>query len=191
MKLKQILAMAIVGTVLALPSMASAAPPPPPLQDSVALTGAPVTVVDPNNESFTILELTATSGPSGENPSGQVRYDYFGGAIRYFGPVTCLAVNGNIATVNFLWTHLFLQSIVTVQVVDDQPDTFTALPTGRAPTDCSPLARPGGPLPSGDITVVDAQPLPANKEQCKNGGWKQYGVKNLGQCIAFVNHPQG
>jgi hypothetical protein len=186
-KLKLILITAIVGVALALPSVSSAAPPPPPLQDSVVLTGAPVTVVDPNNESFTILELTATSGPSGENPSGLVRYDYFGGAIRYFGPVTCLAVNGNTATINFLWTHLFLQSIVTVQVVDDHPDTFTALPTGRAPTDCSPLARPGGPLPSGDITVVDAQPPPTSNAQCKNGGWKQFGFANQGLCIAFVD----
>jgi hypothetical protein len=44
----------------------------------------------------------------------------------------------------------------------------------------------GGPLSSGDITVVDAPPLPTAKAQCKNGGWKQFGFKNQGRCIAFV-----
>jgi hypothetical protein len=29
---------------------------------------------------------------------------------------------------------------------------------------------------------------PASKEECKHGGWKQFGFKNQGQCIAFVNH---
>jgi hypothetical protein len=26
--------------------------------------------------------------------------------------------------------------------------------------------------------VIDAQPLPTTKDQCKNGGWKQFGFKN-------------
>jgi hypothetical protein len=29
---------------------------------------------------------------------------------------------------------------------------------------------------------------PTSKEQCKHGGWQQFGFKNQGQCIAFVNH---
>jgi hypothetical protein len=36
--------------------------------------------------------------------------------------------------------------------------------------------------------VVDAPPFPTAKNQCKNGGWKQFGFKNQGQCIRFVNH---
>jgi HD-GYP domain-containing protein (c-di-GMP phosphodiesterase class II) len=28
--------------------------------------------------------------------------------------------------------------------------------------------------------------LPTNKDQCKNGGWAQYGFPNQGQCVAFV-----
>jgi hypothetical protein len=28
---------------------------------------------------------------------------------------------------------------------------------------------------------------PASKEDCKNGGWKNYGYKNQGQCIKAVN----
>jgi hypothetical protein len=29
---------------------------------------------------------------------------------------------------------------------------------------------------------------PTTKDQCTNGGWQQFGFKNQGQCIAFVNH---
>jgi hypothetical protein len=43
----------------------------------------------------------------------------------------------------------------------------------------------------GDFTVIDAQPpptsLPTSKDQCKNGGWKTFGVfKNQGDCVSFV-----
>jgi hypothetical protein len=31
--------------------------------------------------------------------------------------------------------------------------------------------------------------LPTTKEQCKNGGWKTYGVfKNQDDCVSFVRH---
>jgi hypothetical protein len=41
-----------------------------------------------------------------------------------------------------------------------------------------------------DYVVADAQPLPTSKDQCKNGGWRNYGstFKNQGQCVAFVQH---
>jgi hypothetical protein len=29
---------------------------------------------------------------------------------------------------------------------------------------------------------------PTSKEQCKNGGWRDFGFKNQGQCIRFVKH---
>ncbi len=35
--------------------------------------------------------------------------------------------------------------------------------------------------------VTDAQPFPTSKDQCKNGGWRNYsGFKNQGQCVSFV-----
>jgi hypothetical protein len=35
--------------------------------------------------------------------------------------------------------------------------------------------------------VPDVPPLPTSKEQCKNGGWKTFGVfKNQGDCVSFV-----
>jgi hypothetical protein len=37
-------------------------------------------------------------------------------------------------------------------------------------------------------TVPCSSPLPTTKEQCKNGGWKNYGTKfkNQGDCVSFV-----
>ena len=188
MKLKLILTTAIVEVALALPSVSNAAPPQPPtFQDSVSLTGAPAIVSD----CCILGELTATSGPSGENPSGLVRYDLLDFLhIMLGGPVTCLAVSGNTATINFRSQMDFTGSIFTVRVVDDSPDTFTTSgpEPNRAPTDCSPLGgnNPQDPLASGDITVVDAQ-VPTTKDQCKGDGWKQFGFANQGLCIAFVN----
>jgi hypothetical protein len=151
-------------------------------QDSVSLSGNGAA------GSFFISTLTATSGPSGENPSGEVAFTVFA-SLSLAGPVTCLAVDGNTATLNFQDTLPGGFGITTVQVTDNQPDFFDALPVGRAPTDCSPLSPSGfgGPVTVGDITVVDAQPLPTSKDQCKNGGWKTYGVfKNQGDCVSFV-----
>jgi hypothetical protein len=44
-----------------------------------------------------------------------------------------------------------------------------------------------------DFVVTDAQPpLPNTKDQCKQGGWQQFGFKNQGQCVAFVERgPKG
>ena len=75
MKLKLILTTAIVGVALALPSVSSAAPPAPTFQDSVSLTGSTGRSQRLLRLCFSILDLNATSGPSGENPSGLVRFD--------------------------------------------------------------------------------------------------------------------
>jgi hypothetical protein len=35
--------------------------------------------------------------------------------------------------------------------------------------------------------LLPTSPLPTSKDQCKNGGWEDFGFKNQGQCIKFVN----
>jgi hypothetical protein len=165
-----------------------------PRQDSVSLSGA---LVIPGFVSVT--SLVATSGPSGENPAGQVVLTVFGsgGEQLVSGPVTCLAVDEIPAAVlNFQDPVV---GVVTIFVLDgrldprgQQPDIFLAGTIGRAPTDCSqpdPNTLFGGPLSDTDITVIDAvpPPLPISKEQCKNGGWRSYAVfKNQGDCVSFV-----
>lgn len=34
-------------------------------------------------------------------------------------------------------------------------------------------------------------PNPTTKQDCKNGGWRDYNFKNQGQCIKWVNAHQG
>ena len=157
MKLKLILTMAIVGVALALPSVSSAAPPAPPLQDSVSLTEAPAIFTS----NVTVDQLTATSGPSGENPSGEIRW-LGPSQSSDSGPITCLAVSGNTAIFNYLSSFQGANVVVTLQVVDGSPDTLSIVIAFRAPTDCSPPGQGGViatyQLTSGDITVVDAQP---------------------------------
>jgi hypothetical protein len=177
---KLILTAAIVGAAFVLPSIAGAEQTPPPPQDSVSLTEGPAAFAF-----GTIIRLDATSGPSGENPSGELAWA--GTSFIDGGQVTCLAVSGNSATLNF--ESAFLGVSVTVHVVDDDPDTISILVLGRAATDCSPPPEINvSPLTSGDITVVDAQPLPTTKAQCRRGGWKRFGFENQGQCIRFIKH---
>jgi hypothetical protein len=177
---KMLFAAAAIGVavLLALPGVSGAQVP---TQDSVVLTGGPAQA-----GSFTVITIDATSGPRGENPTGQVEFLEGGHGLVVGGPVTCLAVSGNTATIN-LQDQFF--GIVTVQVADGQPDTFDAIPTGRAPTDCAPLPPTGfgGPLTVGDIVVVDAPPLPTSTAQCKNDGWRNFGIfKSQGDCVSFV-----
>jgi hypothetical protein len=171
--------LAAAAGALALPGVAGAQAP---AQDSVVLTGGPAVA-----GSITVIALNATSGPSGENPTGEVRF-FVSGVIPVGGPVTCLAVNGNTATIDILDEASGL-GVVTIQVVDGQPDFFDAFPPVRDPVGRPPPPPlgPGGPVSGGgDITVVDARPFPIFKDHCKNGGWAQFGFKNQGQCVAFV-----
>jgi hypothetical protein len=182
MKLKLILTTAIVGVALALPSVSNAAPPAPTFQDSVSLTQAPAVF---GNGFYNVDELTARSGPNGENPTGEITLNELQ-QIFDRGPITCLAVSGNTATFNFV-SNFLNGLILTVRVVDDSPDTFSLQLLGRAATDCSPAPDVNAfPLTSGDITVVDSQP-PTTRGQCLNNGWKQFGFANQGLCLAFVN----
>jgi hypothetical protein len=172
------LAALATATLCVLPAVSSAQVPS---QDSVTLSGTATA------GSFTSVTLDATSGPSGESPSGEIRYGVFGGAIQQGGPVTCLAVTGSTAILTFT-DQVGGFGSTKLQVVDGQPDTFDLLSLFGSPTDCSPGVPSGlgGSVSGGDITVVDAPPLPTSKDQCKNGGWQTFGFKNQGDCVGFV-----
>jgi hypothetical protein len=77
--------------------------------------------------------------------------------------------------------------------------SFSALPTDPlppAPSSSDPDYGRFSALAQ-DFTVSDTRSLPTAKDQCKNGGWKTYGVfKNQGDCVSFVatqgkNRPSG
>jgi hypothetical protein len=38
-----------------------------------------------------------------------------------------------------------------------------------------------------DWTLFAVGPTPADKNDCKNGGWAAFGFRNQGECIKFVN----
>ena len=67
---------------------------------------------------------------------------------------------------------------------------LTPPPTCPQPGDPPPsgfIDALAGPFTSGDITIIDAHPLPTSKDQCKNGGWQTYRVfKNQGDGVSFV-----
>jgi hypothetical protein len=142
---------------------------------------------------YSNIDIKAQSGPTGENPSGRGTFLVFG-FIQVDGPVTCLRVTGKTAIFN-VQDQASGSGVVAVSVTDnggggqDLMTTLGGVGSSRAPTDCSPFVGLTDTLTNGRATVVDAAPLPTSKQQCKSGGWAQYGFANQGQCIKFVNHP--
>ena len=175
-------AIAVVSlTLTALAVSVGAAGAQTPTQDSVVGNGF---------ASF-FYEIDVRSGPSGENPTGQLvaRNDSTDPNVFFGGPPTCFTVRDNVATMNIRDVLGVGFGIVTVQVTDAAVD-HVDVTLGRQPDDCSPLTSPivsSDVTPPGDFVVTDAPPLPTTKDQCKNGGWRTYGVfKNQGDCVSFV-----
>jgi hypothetical protein len=144
-------------------------------QDSVTADG-------PTTFGCATIQISAQSGPSGENPSGQVTCGGF-----FAGPVTCLNVQGNVA---LLAAQTPQFGSVALRVTDNGPtgtDRVEAIPGSGCATPQISYVDFGF---SGDAIVIDVQPpppLPTSKEQCKKGGYVMFGFRNQGQCVAFVN----
>jgi hypothetical protein len=171
---------AVATTMVLAALLAPGAAAQVPRQDSVIGSGVAQAGVPFD---FTI---DARSGPSDENPTGQASFrSSSDGSVFFEGPVICLSVQGNVATVN-LATPQF--STVTMEITDSPSgDLIRAIPTPMG----SPCALTGSAVDfavtSGDVVVVDAPPLPTSKDQCKKGGWQTFGVfKNQGDCVSFV-----
>ncbi len=111
-------------------------------QDSVSLTG----VGETQDGSTFVSVMTAFSGPSGENAGGSVDLTTVVPgprgpvSVELRGPVTCLAVDGHDATLNYDEQQLGL-GVITITVHDGNPDTFAArLEAARRPA-TAPLPR--------------------------------------------------
>ena len=127
----------------------------------------------------------ASSGPQGENPTGTVQNELLG-----TGPVSCLSVQGNRAVIGTFFPEAGEFNFL-IYVVDNGAADIIGLEAINAPVTVCPT--PGGHegrfIVSGNLTVVDAQPFPTSKDQCKNGGWRNFpAFKNEGQCVKFVQH---
>jgi subtilisin-like proprotein convertase family protein len=44
-----------------------------------------------------------------------------------------------------------------------------------------------GSITSWSLDISSTTPVPTTKEQCKKGGWRDFGYRNQGTCISFVN----
>jgi hypothetical protein len=133
----------------------------------------------------------AHSGPSGENPGGTATISLTSTpSVFTSGPVTCLAVDGNRAVIGIEnGPGSLTAGEGTLIEVTDNPDALFFRLWFEPPSTC--LRDPSGytptPVTSGDIRITDAPPLPTSKDQCKNGGWRNFGVfKNQGDCVSYV-----
>lgn len=178
------------------------------MASSLAFPAAAMGQVPTGDSAFGSGHALATSfsgsiqaGPSGENPTGSLTTSGF---LNFTATATCLNVSGNAAVIGFrIDTGPQAGQGFLVSIVDNGPpvggqpvDTVVysgLLPTPPAtcpaPGDAPPpgfSSTGGGPLTSGDLTVIDALPLPTSKDQCTRGGWRQFGFRNQGECVAFV-----
>ena len=124
--------------------------------------------------------ISASSGPSGENPTGSVaaRTNVLPPPTNIFeGPVTCLSVHANVALLNVPGPF----GLVAFRITDGASTGVADLvETGFAAggtTECSlpaPLYTGVGRVVSGDLVVHDALAVPTSKDQCKNAGWTTF-----------------
>ena len=137
----------------------------------------------------TIVDLDASSGPSGQNPTGTVSFHFGGGnGADWHGDVSCLSVSGNTAIIGFgegdyhdVGETYWVAGLV--RIVDNATgDTFehVDLQTGEpgprpgpppgdplpGPTDCSsfPDDRAVYDIANGGFQVFDGQPPHASKD---------------------------
>jgi hypothetical protein len=135
-----------------------------------------------------VFTIDAHSGPSGENPTGEVTVSTRFGSQT--GRVTCLNVASNRATIGVDLSATGSGFFFVEDNDGASQDRFVGAPspTGDPPSVCpvDPL-NPLSPILDGDITVHDTPALPTSKDQCKNGGWRNFpGFRNQGECVAFV-----
>jgi hypothetical protein len=167
-------ALVVVGTVVGTPATAQV-----PTGDSV--TGTTGGFCCPT------YEIQAFSGPSGENPTGLFRWFAFrGGSIDT--SVTCLIVTGNRAIASVVLGVFYAEDN---DGAGSDRYAFGVTFPGPAPgcvRDFAPESSLQLVGEGGDLEVVDAQPFPTSKDQCKNSGWRSFGsvFKNQGDCESFV-----
>jgi hypothetical protein len=110
-----------------------------------------------------------------------------------FDDPTCMAIrNGggqvaDEAVINFHNTLTGGRVLVRITGGTSGSRLFS-LTQASSTSDCS-FVPPGSiaEVIEGDISIVDAPPLPTTKQSCTNGGWKTFAVfKNQGDCVSFV-----
>jgi hypothetical protein len=70
-----------------------------------------------------------------------------------------------------------------VQLLQPIADLLRLALAPRGSRVCAPFGPDWQPLPNSTT-------VPQTKADCKNGGWKDFGFKNQGQCIKAVKKPR-
>lgn len=145
----------------------------------------------------TTFDFSATSGPSGENPSGMFSFVCTSSSHAFSGTVSCLAVTGNQATLGgtiTASTHpsptLGVGAQLSFTVIDGGPAGMNDLISqGRQGAQCDVGAPGRQPISSGDIVVVDGTgtpPLPCPDDDADDDGLGDEDETLLG---SLVNDP--
>lgn len=133
--------------------VASAAPA---RQDSVSVTGSA--------GFFTNVEIAATSGPNGENPTGRVSLSVPGLLEVTDAPISCLNVTGRFASIGVpLPASSFGGVVLTVAdngAAGSGVDTVDFVSLGTVPATCPEPFGGLGLLTGGDAVVSDAGSRP-------------------------------
>jgi HYR domain len=143
------------------------------------------------------FDVFVEADPEGSNAAGTGSGS---GLYNFDARAVCLSVVGNRASVGFELTRGFesLGRGLLITYADNGDETtpdsivsFTFMP--NPPASCpEPSTGAASYTVQGDVDVHDAPPLPTTKDQCKNGGWKNFGsaFRNQGECVSFVaTHP--
>jgi hypothetical protein len=183
MMIRLVAVASMVAVVLALPAGAAAQAP---AGDSVTgsgtvrfITGGLAGITQP-------FDVDIRAGRNGENPTGTLRL------LLTFTDPTCLVIGGPVeepptATVNLL--NQVTGRRVVFQLGSIGGAQFIALAAADSPDDCSLGSTTDvAEVISGQISITDTPALPTSRNECKNGGWRDYGstFANQGQCVAFV-----
>ncbi len=177
-----LLAAAALALTFTLPAAAQV-----PAGDSVVGSGT-ARFVSPDLAGLTVpFSIDVRSGPSGEDPVGSLQL------FIAFDDPTCLAIRsggGQVAdeaVINFRNTLTGARVLVRIAGGTSGPRQIW-LSTASSASDCSfvpPISI--AEVIEGGISIFDAPPLPTTTDQCKNGGWRNFGVfKNQGDCVNFV-----
>ena len=166
-----------------------------PTQDSV--TGSLTEFISGPGD--TTWHINAASGPSGERPTGNVELEFTSGSspVTVNFQVVCLQITANRAVIGIrppsaTNVHGYLVVVDEPGDVQDRLLSHLYVSDPNAPATCADFdAQVAGTTPppaqSGSVVVVDAQPFPTSKDQCQNGGWRNFpGFKNQGACVSIV-----
>jgi hypothetical protein len=145
------------------------------------------------NDNITIDAPAGTVFPDGDGKGGNLLYTIHDAQATNFIPARNVALSdgGSTVTLNLSGVSVYAPPGTRVTIGNmivtnpPEPSTYTldvstskdTEPATSAPYTILP-ALVGGPPP-----VPEG---PTSKEQCKKGGYEEFGFKNQGRCVAFV-----